>query len=175
MDILPHRLNLQWPSLFKIEIVSNNFNNEETCSSSLHSFSNKCIWLCPWCCALFFSSVYLCPQFVLEDNSFYKKQQQLLCQPLWICNSKTKIWKSQCYLSELTFTFICLDKPFREGTNKRLLFPIFFFCFIEWAKRRKVLTSRTDVQNSFLWGKESTWVCLLLMHILYIFIFSSMN
>ena len=47
MDILLHLLNLSWPSLFKIEIESNNFTNEETCSGSLHSFSNKCIWLCP--------------------------------------------------------------------------------------------------------------------------------
>ena len=43
MDILPHLLNLSWPSFFEIEIMSNNFNNEETCSGSLHSFSNKCI------------------------------------------------------------------------------------------------------------------------------------
>ena len=41
-------------------------------------------------CALFFSSNYLCQQFVFEDNSFYKKQRQLLRQPLWIRNSKNK-------------------------------------------------------------------------------------
>ena len=46
MDILP-LLNLSWPSLFKIEIVSNNFNIEETSSGSLYSFSNRGIWLCP--------------------------------------------------------------------------------------------------------------------------------
>ena len=41
-------------------------------------------------CALFLSSVYLCQQFVFEDNSFYKKRRQLLRQPLWIRNSKKK-------------------------------------------------------------------------------------
>ena len=46
MDILPHLVNLSWPSLFEIEIVSNNFNDEETCSGSLDYFLNKCIWLC---------------------------------------------------------------------------------------------------------------------------------
>ena len=154
--------------------MSNNFNSEETCSDSLHSFSNKCMWLCPWCCTLFFSSVYLCQQFVFEGNSFYKKQRQLLRQPLWIRNSKTNIWKSQCYLSELIFKFICLDKLFRERTNKRLLFPILFFCFIVlfiYVLLLIVLTSFTNVQNSFLWTKESTWIYLLLMHILYILIF----
>ena len=86
MDILLHLLNLSWPSLFEIAIVSNNFNNEETCSGSLHSFPTNVSD-----CALFFSSLYLCQQFVLEDNSFYKKRPQLLRQPLRIRNSKT--WK----------------------------------------------------------------------------------
>ena len=41
MDILPCLLNLSWPSLFEIEIVSNNFNNKGTCLGSFDSFSNK--------------------------------------------------------------------------------------------------------------------------------------
>ena len=62
----------------------------------------------------------------IQSSSFYKKWPQLLRQPLWIRNYKTKIWKSQRYLSELIFKFICLGKLVMEGTNKRLLFPIFF-------------------------------------------------
>ena len=77
---------------------------------------------------------------------------------------------------ELIFKFIFLDKLVREERNKRLFFPIFFLFFTKLAKRRSVLTSFTNVQYSFLWTKECTWVYLLLhLHIFYIFLFSSIN
>ena len=165
MDVLPHLLNLSWTSLSETEIA------KKLVQTHLLPFpTNVSDW------ALIFLSLYLCQQSVFEDNSFYKKRQHLLRQLLWIQNSRTKIWKPQCYLSKWIFKFICLAKLVREGTNKRLLFLHFFsFYFIKWAKRRRVLTSFTNVQNSFLRTKENTWVYLLLINILYIFLFSSIN
>ena len=163
MDILAHCLNLSWRSLFEIKVV-------------IISIMRKFVQahFTPLSTNISDCALYICQQFVFKDNSFSKKQQQLFRQPLWIRNSKTKIWKWQCCLSKLIFRFIYLDKFVRKGINKRLLFPIYLLlCYKKGrVKRRRALTSFTDnVQNSFLWTKESTWVYLLLMHILYIFLF----
>ena len=98
-------------------------------------------------CALFFSSVYLCQQFVFKDNSFYKKRRQLLRQLLWVENSKTKIWKTECYLSELIFKFICLDKLQKQPTE------VFhkIRCSLRCSIRKGVLKNFIKFTAEYLW------------------------